>query len=361
MVAVSVRAIVCPTCNSTYRIPENKIPAKGGTATCKKCGGHIVIEGFQRSVPDIVSEPRATSKLSSVPRRERVAWSSDPALLEDYPELQDLASPRLDCGEIFKPKKNGRYKSGLNKYKLKVLKSVQGILEKVLNEEERVLRVGSGFAYYPTEFFFGNGYLTMLYNRYAILCTNQRALLINIDYRMRRPTNYVFQVPYQKLKKITMSSVFSWLSFKIGKGKNRTLTGIKRAAARELSLFLKERTKENHADTASLDRLLVNLCPSCFTPLPTGLFMCTHCEQEFKDPKKAMLRSLLMPGLGDLYLGHRFLGIMEIIGSAIVWAIVILNLLEGQYAILILLGIVNGMDALLTYHMAKKGYMLAQR
>ncbi|MBN1663926.1 MAG: zinc-ribbon domain-containing protein [Deltaproteobacteria bacterium] len=358
MVAVIMRNIVCPSCNSTYRIPESKIPAKGGAAICKKCGGRIVIEGLQKSAPAVASEPPAIPKQSPAPSQERVGLPSDQVLLEDYPDLQVLASPQLDYGEIFKPKKNGRYKSGLNKYKLKVLKSVQGILAKALNQEERVLRIGSGTAYYPAEIFFGNGYLTMMYNRYAILGTNQRALLINIDNRKKRPTNYLFQVPYQDLKKVTMSSLFGRLTFKIMKGKKRTLTGIKGAAARELFRFFKER-KEDSAETSSSGGVLENLCPSCFAPLEAGLIKCTRCEREFKEPKKAMFRSLLLPGLGDLYLGHRFLGILEIMGSVLVWAFVILNLLEGNYVILVLLVIFNGIDALLTHHMAKKGYMLA--
>jgi len=48
------------------------------------------------------------------------------------------------------------------------------------------------------------------------------------------------------------------------------------------------------------------------------------------------------------------------IGSVLLWALGILNLLEGRYGFLALLVVVNGMDALLTYHMAKKGYMLAR-
>jgi hypothetical protein len=50
---------------------------------------------------------------------------------------------------------------------------------------------------------------------------------------------------------------------------------------------------------------------------------------------------------------------MEMIGSLLVYAIVIVGVLGGEYAFLALLVIFNGMDALLTYHMAKKGYMPA--
>lgn len=240
MVAVRMKQVVCPYCNSTYRIPESKIPAKGATAICKKCGNRILIEGLQKSAPAVASEPSAIQKESPTPRSEGLGLPSDPALLEDYPDLQVLASPQLDYGEIFKPKKNGRYKSGLNKYKLKVLNSIQGILAKVLNEEERVMRIGSGTAYYPAELFLGNGYLTMMYNCYAIIGTNQRALLINIDNRKKRPTHYLFQLPYHNLKKVALSSLFGRLTFKMMKGKKRILMGIKRAAARELYLFFKE-------------------------------------------------------------------------------------------------------------------------
>jgi predicted Zn finger-like uncharacterized protein len=358
MVAVKTRRIVCPYCNSIYSMPESKIPPKGGTSICKKCGGRIIIEPLQKSVPVVASQPPATPEQSQAPDAERIGLPPEPALLEDYPDLQDLASPQLDYGEIFKPKKNGRYKSGLNKYKLKVLKSVQGILEKVLNEEERVLRIASGTAYHPAELLFGNGYLTTIYNRYAILGTNQRAILINIDHRMKRTTNYLFQLPYHNLKKVVLSSLLGRITFKMMKGKKRIFTGIKRAAARELSSFFKER-KENSAEASSSGEVMENLCPSCFASLGAGLIKCTRCERKFKEPSKAMFRSLLLPGLGDLYLGQRFLGILEILGSVLVWAFVIGNLLEGRYAILFLLVIFNGIDGLLTRHMAQKGYMLA--
>ena len=37
--------IICPTCNAAYSIPNDKIPdGKRASATCKKCGGKIVIE-----------------------------------------------------------------------------------------------------------------------------------------------------------------------------------------------------------------------------------------------------------------------------------------------------------------------------
>ena len=107
-----------------------------------------------------------------------------------------------------------------------------------------------------------------------------------------------------------------------------------------------------------------NLCPACFVPLKKGLIQCPECQARFKEPKKALFRSLLLPGLGDMYLGHRGLGIFELMGSIILWMAVILSLLPGEaqnlYGIAIVLLIYNGFDGMLTYHMAKKGYMLAE-
>jgi hypothetical protein len=104
------------------------------------------------------------------------------------------------------------------------------------------------------------------------------------------------------------------------------------------------------------------LCPSCFIPVADGLGNCPRCGVGFKEPKKAMVRSLILPGLGDIYLGHRVLGGLEMVGSVFVWIMVISSLLSGRpenfITAAILLLTFNGLDAVLTYHMAKKGYML---
>jgi hypothetical protein len=77
------------------------------------------------------------------------------------------------------------------------------------------------------------------------------------------------------------------------------------------------------------------------------------------------MRSLLLLGLGDIYLGHRFLGGMEMLGSVIVWLVALSFMITGnpeQVTIgLIILLMVNGLDSLLTLHMAKKGYSLEKK
>lgn len=64
-----------------------------------------------------------------------------------------------------------------------------------------------------------------------------------------------------------------------------------------------------------------------------------------------------------MYLGHRVLGALEMTGSIFVWMVVISSLLAGGPENFVVAAVLllpyNGLDGLLTYHMALKGYMLA--
>ena len=64
-----------------------------------------------------------------------------------------------------------------------------------------------------------------------------------------------------------------------------------------------------------------------------------------------------------MYLGHRALGALEMVGSVVVWMSLIHSVIAGGVENYIIAGIIllffNGIDGLLAYHMAKKGYMLA--
>jgi predicted Zn finger-like uncharacterized protein len=357
--------VICPKCNTVYNVPSDKIPKTRAVATCKKCGEHIVIEPGLATQPEPLADPPTSSaSYSSSPIASRPREHASMALFVDYPELKGLSPDKFGLEEILFPNKKGGYKSRQNKFKIKVLKAVSDILEKILRDGEKVMRIGKGTAYYPVELLLGNGWLTMYYNYYAIVCTNQRVLLINIDHRIRHFTHYLFQIRYEEIEKIKRGRLSRSLVVYRMKGKRRIFMYVKGYIVKELRQFIMDKKGSIRA-VEHPQELLENLCPSCFTPLGKSLISCPHCRVHFKEPKKAFLRSLLLPGLGDIYLGHIFLGLLELLGAVFVWAVVISLLLTGKegalFTALFLLLFYNLVDGLLAYHMGKKGYMLAKK
>ena len=353
--------IVCAQCNATYTISDKKIPAKRAFAKCKKCGGRIAIEpGSNR--PDSVSRETVADYPASDTGGAVASKSSHPdSLLQDYPELRAYSPAAYRFASILVPNKKGGFKNRRNTLKTKILRSVKTLLDKMLKEDERVLHIAAATAYYPLEILLGNGWLTMLYNRYALVATNHRMIMINTNHRMTKPAHYLFQMLYAELKKVKRGLFRTSLLLERKRGKRRIFTGMKSYMSAELHKFV-----QDHIDPqAAIDdevQVRDHICPACFEPLPAALDACNHCRAAFKTPQKAMIRSLLLPGWGDIYLGHRLLGCLELTGSLMVWLIVIVLAASGDFAAAaFLLIICNGLDALLTRHMARKGYILEKR
>lgn len=350
--------IICPQCNVTYRFSEKQIPDRKASFQCKRCGTRIMVGP---EVTDKSGPAPGDASGQQVPQTTRASGVHKSALLKEFPEAAAFAPHKYDLNHLLAATKKGRYKTRLNKLKLKLLGAVQPVLDRLLSEDEQVLHLAGASAYYPAEIFLGNGWMTLLYNRYIIVATNKRLVAINTNYKMNKPAHYFFQFPYSGIKKISWGLMGTSLVLKRKKGKRRTFTGIKRALAKELKSYVSPNI--DPASTADMDAdPKDNLCPSCFTPLAGGLTNCPKCRAIFKSPRKAALRSLLLPGWGDFYLGHRFLGGCEMLGSMLAWGLVLTMLFSHQPGDLILGPVIllfyNGMDALLTLHMGKKGYCL---
>ena len=357
--------VACSSCKAEYNIPDEKIAGKKMQARCSKCGETITIDPAEKTDEQDLASPDSATEASPPVQEETVAAQAtivakDHPLFLAYPELLSLGGDEFDFLEIFTPNKKGNYKHGKNKFKLKILEVVAEKGAKILKGDEKVLRVAKGTAYYPSELFFGNGFLTMLYNHFAILCTDTRVIFINVNPKVTKATHYLFQLPYDQLKNVKKGGIFGRLIFNKKKGKRRLFNGVKRYLMKEVAEFISGRIAENPATQSGA--LLEDLCPSCWTPLPKGLGNCSACKAVFKSPKKAAIRSLLLPGLGDIYLGHKLLGSMELFGAVIVWFIVVVLLTSGEegawLTALLMVLFVNGFDGIMTYFMGQKGYLL---
>jgi len=354
--------IICPTCNASYSLKSSKIPRKRAVATCKKCGGKIVV-GPEQKATEITVPPAVSSVIPPTPSPVTKPWGpTSVAVFEAYPELRDLDTERFRFEEMLSPDKKGAFRTRQNKLKLKIFRAVHDVLQKALRDDERVLRIGKGTAYYPAEIFFGNGFLTMMYNHYAIICTDKRLLFININSRMNRHTHYMFQMPYGNIKKANFGLTCSLVLYR-NKGKRQVFRSVKRYLGKELKQIIMQKL-ETMLTTGQEEEPLENLCPACFVPLAKDLVQCPHCKTLFKEPKKAFLKSLVLPGWGDIYLGHRALGILELVGTVFVWTLGLSLLLAGEpgalITVLLIMVFYNGFDGFFTYHMAKKGYMAAK-
>ena len=62
-----------------------------------------------------------------------------------------------------------------------------------------------------------------------------------------------------------------------------------------------------------------HLCPHCCAVVERDAARCAVCNGGFKRPGVAFFRSLLFPGLGDWYLGHRKLAVWEMLIVGVVW------------------------------------------
>jgi predicted Zn finger-like uncharacterized protein len=338
--------VTCEGCQTNYNIADDKLPAQKAKAACKKCGGVIVID--------------PAAKAAETPADTRVTPPA--AMLADYPELAGPDFAACGLTEIILPDKKGRFKNSRNKLKVKLLAAVAPLFGKMLATGEEVHRIGYGIAHYPLEIFFGNGFLTMYSNYYAIVATDRRLLFININSGMKKTTHMFFQLPYDQIKKAEFGSIFSRITLTPVTGKRRTFTGIKRYLAKELKEYIKGKlatvTPIAEAEAQALD-----LCPGCYQSTAKGVAECPSCGVGFKKPAAAFWRSLVLPGWGDIYLGHKVLGSIELLGSLVVWAFIIPLLMSGDplnYLVAaVILVLVNLFDGVLTYFMGQKGYILA--
>jgi hypothetical protein len=260
----------------------------------------------------------------------------------------------VDLDRVF-PRLDGWGMKRSNRKRAELLAKAAPVLKAALAPDERVRYAATGIVSLWWEQLMA-GWVSMLVNRTTLVLTTQRLLLIHTNSR-GRPESYVNQIRLDGIRSVKRGWLGGALKLTLGRG-TRTLTGIRRSDSRQLATMLTGRPSAAGGITG--------LCPACFAP-GAGHGACPRCRTSVKSPRTAALRSLLLPGLGDFYLGHRFLASMEMVGSVVAWVVAVglmLSALDPDsdqspalaavFAVVLLL-VVNGFDAVLTYAQAKKG------
>jgi hypothetical protein len=387
--------IVCPNCNKVHKLPDDKITFSKAAANCKKCGmrmiiypdrpaGDVALNGSTSVSPEIrkadESEYLLTEEYLDDEKHIDLAESSDAGngssgqgeidsdeqgngqnLYAIFPGLRKFSPEIFDFQQIFTENPKKGYGTRENLLKFKIIRAVHEILiANVLNDDESVLRVAKGTAYFPLEIPYANGLMTLLSNHFAIICTDQRMIFINIDFRVDHPTRYVFQVLYEEIENMSRGVFFSSVIVQTRTGRNWNFTTVGRQHAKEIYGFV------NEIKSRDPSRLYDGIarwqcCPHCYTPLPGGLGACPSCSAVFKSCKEALIRAMIMPGLGSLYLSYLPLGLMEMIGYLAVWLVavvlVILRVPGGLVTAILLVLAYHGLTGIMSCKMANKGYL----
>lgn len=273
--------------------------------------------------------------------------------------------PQTDAGEPAKPESPFALETildrstwsarRLSKKKTKLLarieRKVLGILEP--GERVRYLTFGSGVSFWESYFL---GWAMYYLNSRAILLTDRRMILVQIDWR-RRPRELVSQIRYGAIRKVGRT-LFGSTRMTLGDGKRHVLAYVPRRDRQ----FLRKLTDWIDRSLAKETTGWEDLCPHCYAKVTGRPAACPSCGGGIKSARKAGLLSLVFPGLGDLYLGHWKFALFEIPFTALIWLGVLMpdpaypmTPLGLLFTAVFMVVVVHGADALGTWYLARKG------
>lgn len=271
----------------------------------------------------------------------------------------------LHCVEAYDwaglfPRTEGMGAAADVKRRVTILKGVEARLERLLYPGERIEFVTSGMLNSFVEQYF-LGIWSMLINQTVFLFTNYRVILLNSDMKKRAKV-LMWQVPYHRLGTYGAGSFVGSMRLKLSGGKSFSFGGVPGRDRKRLKEYMSARLAEarraGDAFPCHADR--DPLCPRCCSPVQADSAACAECGELFIKPWTPALMSLVIPGLGNLYLGNTAIGIMELLGFLGV-LLVALSLAIGSpfpLGIFLGLGVIalgHALDASVTHHIASKG------
>jgi hypothetical protein len=214
----------------------------------------------------------------------------------------------------------------LEKNRLKLMKAIDPQLQTILADGEKVRFVSWGVDYSFVEQYF-MGLWAHLINRRALVFTDRRIVIIQINSRLK-VLDLKKQLRYQAIDKFAKRS-FGYIGLILRNSKKFNITGIPRKDRKAIKALVSEKIAATRADPPGLG--IDNLCPKCGNKVIHFPDRCYQCGQAFKSARRAGWLSLMFPGLGDLYLGHRGLGFMEIFGALVAWGAIVFPVGLGAF------------------------------
>ena len=200
-----------------------------------------------------------------------------------------------------------------------MLRKVEPVLKRALGPTE-VVRFATNGVRQLMWWLLTAGSMNPFANRTTLVLTDKRVLLVHTDWK-QRPRMFANQLPLDRIR--DTSGRNSYIFIRTGK-EQLMFHGVRRNEAQHLRGMLES--------TASKKGGWQNLCPRCFSVIESAPASCEKCGEVFKSPKKAALRSLFFPGLGDFYLGYRKYALLEIFGAVMLWGLFLSTLIPAVRA-----------------------------
>ncbi len=275
---------------------------------------------------------------------------------EDLIPLDDPRSPYA-WSRIFEPASWGSARR--NKKRLELLRNLDADLDRILHDGERIVAVTTGREHSAIEQHF-LGLWSLLLNGRALLLTNERLLILQVSGRGKL-LDLKWQLSCGAIDSVKcgMTGV---LQVKPKRGKKMLFNALLRRSGKALRAAIEaQRAGAPPASTSEREAL----CPRCYEVVEGRPESCPKCRSAFKSARKAALLSLAFPGVGDLYMGHRALGVFQVAGGLAVWGVIAAGLVMPEQSgdagaadrvgLAIMAVVVHGLDALITGYTARKG------
>lgn len=222
----------------------------------------------------------------------------------------------------------GEEKKGIRKRAEKAVEKLQEILRKMLGQDEVVLYVARCQA--PASVFEQMTFRWYIYymTGTVLVFTNRRLL----QFFVKSKGEWKRRLRTVSWGDIEQANVKGWLSYtlelKYRNGKKETYWGVRGDDARKIKMVVPAILGAGSVESTAAQSM-VSLCPGCLTQLTPQVYECASCRTAFKDEKTMVRRSLIIPGGGYFYIGHRFLGVVDFIAEAYLLALTVIFLVVG--------------------------------
>lgn len=255
----------------------------------------------------------------------------------------------FDVGTMFADHK-GVLKPRIEKRQRKLARSVH-FLSAFLEDGEKLLVITTAVS--PTSFFeqLTTGWIFIYIKRCLLVTTDRRIFHIpaTLGYRYRRS---IAQIRYGDIDSMTQK--FSRLKIQYKFGARDQFLYLGRAERKKIRALLPRLDLRGPASTTGKR---AHLCPRCTAELEAGRFDCGGCGLEFKNRKKALMLSVLLPGGGYFYTGHALLGIGDALFELLLILAIIGSLIpdpdfpDADFAGALVFGVILVLEKIVTiYH-----------